>query len=66
MSEAAESGDKVAFVKASFDFHLEVVKLARHERLTAIYKSLYMQMQLCMAMSVHTREERLGSRLRRM
>jgi DNA-binding GntR family transcriptional regulator len=61
---AAVSDNRTVFVRASFRFHLAVVHLARHDRLTATYKSLYLQMQLCMALNVQTRVERLGESLR--
>jgi DNA-binding GntR family transcriptional regulator len=64
MAAAAASDNRTVFVRASFHFHLAVVHLARHDRLTATYKSLYLQMQLCMALNVQTRVERLGESLR--
>jgi DNA-binding GntR family transcriptional regulator len=64
MSAAAATNSRGPFVEASFRFHLAVVQLARHERLTAVFKSLYLQMQLCMALNVRTREEQLGESLK--
>jgi DNA-binding GntR family transcriptional regulator len=63
MSAAAASNSRGPFIEASFRFHLAVVQLARHDRLTAVFKSLYLQMQLCMALNVRTREEQLGESL---
>jgi DNA-binding GntR family transcriptional regulator len=63
MSAAAATHSRASFVEASFRFHLAVVQLARHDRLTTVYKSLYLQMQLCMALNVRTREEELGESL---
>ena len=63
MREAARAKDSAAFVESSFQFHLSVVELACHQRLTASYKSLYLQMQLCMALNVRSRESRLGESL---
>ncbi len=63
MREAAKANDSTAFVETSFRFHLSVVKLAGHNRLTNAYKSLYLQMQLCMALNVRSRKSRLGESL---
>ncbi|MEI7532149.1 MAG: GntR family transcriptional regulator [Betaproteobacteria bacterium] len=63
MREAAKANDSTAFVETSFQFHLSVVKLAGHNRLTNAYKSLYLQMQLCMALNVRSRKSRLGESL---
>ena len=38
MSAAAASNSRGRFIEASFRFHLAVVQLARHDRLTAVFK----------------------------
>ena len=64
MSAAAAANSRGPFIEASFRFHLAVVQLARHDRLTAVFKSLSQQMQLCMALNVRTREKQLGESLK--
>ncbi|HEX3784299.1 MAG TPA: GntR family transcriptional regulator [Pseudonocardiaceae bacterium] len=48
---AAEAGDEAAATGHAFAFHLAVVSLAENRRLTESYRSLGLQMQLCMAMN---------------
>jgi len=64
MAAAARKKDRAALTNASFDFHVSVVALAGHRRLTETYQSLSLQMHLCMAMNVRARERRLGESLR--
>lgn len=63
MRQVAQIKDPASFIEASFQFHLAIVDLADHSRLSTIYKSLYLQLQLCMAMNVRARERRLGEDL---
>lgn len=48
---AAEAGDEAAVTGHAFAFHLAVIGLAGNRRLTETYRSLALQMQLCMAMN---------------
>jgi DNA-binding GntR family transcriptional regulator len=48
---AAEAGDEAAVIGHAFAFHLAVIGLAENRRLTESYRSLSLQMQLCMAMN---------------
>ncbi|MDV8149625.1 GntR family transcriptional regulator [Arthrobacter sp. B10-11] len=52
MRAAAKRGDQTAVVQANVDFHTAVVEAAGHRRLTEAYRSLMLQMQLCMAANV--------------
>jgi DNA-binding GntR family transcriptional regulator len=49
--EAGRSGDEGLFTQRKFDFHLSLVALAGHSRLTEAYRALSLQMQLCMALN---------------
>lgn len=49
--EAGRSGDEGVFTQRKFDFHLSIVALAGHSRLTEAYRALSLQMQLCMALN---------------
>ncbi len=61
MADAAGRGDRAALVEASFSFHLAVVALAGHRRLEEAYRSLYLQMRLCMALNTSIRNQRYES-----
>jgi DNA-binding GntR family transcriptional regulator len=63
MEMAAERQDRALLIEASFQFHLSIIALAGHRRLVEMYQSLVLQMQLCMALNVRTRELRLGESL---
>ncbi len=52
MRAAAKKGDRVAVVQANIDFHTALVDAAGHRRLSDTYRSLMLQMQLCMAANV--------------
>jgi DNA-binding GntR family transcriptional regulator len=52
MRSAARRGDRAAVVQANVDFHTGLVDAAGHRRLSDAYRSLMMQMQLCMAANV--------------
>lgn len=51
MDAAARAGDETAHAEGAFGFHLSVIGLSGHGRLEAAYRSLQLQMQLCMAMN---------------
>ncbi|HEY2700356.1 MAG TPA: GntR family transcriptional regulator [Pseudonocardiaceae bacterium] len=51
LTAAAEAGDEAAVTGHAFAFHLAVIGLAGNRRLTETYRSLALQMQLCMAMN---------------
>lgn len=55
LEAAAETGDSALVTERSFAFHLAVVGLAGHRRLEDTYRSLSLQMQLCMAMNRRAR-----------
>lgn len=52
MRSAAKRGDRAAVVQANIDFHTALVDAAGHRRLSSTYRSLMLQMQLCMAANV--------------
>lgn len=52
MRAAAKRGDRAAVVQANIDFHTALVDAAGHRRLSDTYRSLMLQMQLCMAANV--------------
>lgn len=55
LEEAARAGDAATVTDRAFDFHLAVVGLAGHRRLEDAYRSLSLQMRLCMAMNQRAR-----------
>ncbi|HEX6517048.1 MAG TPA: GntR family transcriptional regulator [Nocardioidaceae bacterium] len=55
MRRAAEAGDEAEYGRQSFEFHLSFVALSGHRRLEDAYRSLQLQMQLCMAMNRRAR-----------
>ena len=55
LEAAAARGESGAVTELSFGFHLAVVGLAGHRRLEDVYRSLSLQMQLCMAMNRRAR-----------
>lgn len=57
-AEAGRAGDEGVFTRRKYDFHLAVVALAGHDRLTGAYRALSLQMQLCMAMNRSARRSR--------
>lgn len=52
MKAAARRGDQAAVIQSNVDFHTAVVAAAGNSRLTAAYRTLMLQMQLCMAANV--------------
>ncbi|WP_374203909.1 GntR family transcriptional regulator [Pseudonocardia sp. ICBG601] len=57
--EVGRAGDESRFLHHKFEFHLSLVALAGHSRLTEAYRALSFQMQLCMAMNRTARRESL-------
>lgn len=55
MQAAADAGDEPEYGRHSFEFHLSLVALSGHHRLEEAYRSLQLQMQLCMAMNRRAR-----------
>lgn len=55
MRAAVETNDEASYGEQSFEFHLSVVALSGHGRLEAAYRSLQLQMQMCMAMNRRAR-----------
>jgi DNA-binding GntR family transcriptional regulator len=53
--EAATGDDQNEHTRLAFEFHLALVGLAGHRRLEETYRSLSLQMQLCMAMNRRAR-----------
>jgi DNA-binding GntR family transcriptional regulator len=53
--EAATGDDQSEHTRLAFEFHLALVGLAGHRRLEESYRSLSLQMQLCMAMNRRAR-----------
>lgn len=55
LEESARAGDAATVTDRAFDFHLAVVGLAGHRRLEESYRSLSLQMRLCMGMNQRAR-----------
>jgi DNA-binding GntR family transcriptional regulator len=53
--EAATGDDQTEHTRLAFEFHLALVGLAGHRRLEESFRSLSLQMQLCMAMNRRAR-----------
>jgi DNA-binding GntR family transcriptional regulator len=58
LEDAAGAGDAAAVTEQGFNFHLAVVGLAGHRRLEESYRSLSLQMRLCMGMNQRARKDR--------
>ncbi|MGP4021451.1 GntR family transcriptional regulator [Saccharopolyspora sp. 5N708] len=56
MQDCAQRDDRAQLVERGYDFHLSIVDIAGHGRLTEFYRSLQQQLLLCMAMNLYTRE----------
>jgi DNA-binding GntR family transcriptional regulator len=63
MAEAANRGNQALLIRRSFEFHVALVALAGHRRLTEMYRSLSNQMLLCMALNVSVRAQVLAESL---
>jgi DNA-binding GntR family transcriptional regulator len=57
MAEAARSGHQAAFTECSFEFHAAVIGLSGHQRLEAAYRTLQLQMLLCMTLNHRARAD---------
>ena len=57
LEAAAEEPGAPRVVETSFAFHLAIVGLAGHRRLEDVYRSLSLQMRMCMAMNRRARAE---------
>ncbi|MDN5914831.1 MAG: GntR family transcriptional regulator [Pseudonocardia sp.] len=57
-ADAGRAGDEGVFTQRKYDFHLSIVAVAGHRRLTEAYRSLSLQMQLCMALNRSARRDR--------
>lgn len=57
LAAAAEEERGRRVVECSFAFHLAIVGLAGHRRLEDVYRSLSLQMRMCMAMNRRARAE---------
>src|SRR3954452_6724739 len=57
LEAAAEEDGAPRVVESSFAFHLAIVGLAGHRRLEDVYRSLSLQMRMCMAMNRRARAE---------
>jgi DNA-binding GntR family transcriptional regulator len=55
LRDAAEEPGGQRVVETSFAFHLAIVGLAGHRRLEEVYRSLSLQMRMCMAMNRRAR-----------
>ena len=62
LEAAAGAGDAAAVTERAFGFHLAFVGLAQHRRLEESYRSLSLQMRLCMGMNQRARIGREGLR----
>lgn len=55
MDEIVPSDNEAAMTRAGFEFHISVVGLAGHHRLENAYRSMALQLELCMAMNNRAR-----------
>lgn len=58
LERAAAAGDAAGVNEQGFNFHLAIVGLAGHRRLEESYRSLSLQMRLCMGMNQRARRDR--------
>ncbi|WP_067824334.1 GntR family transcriptional regulator [Nocardia inohanensis] len=64
MRRAAKKRDHAEVIQCNIDFHLAVIGACGHKRLSAAYRALMGQMQLCMAANVLTEAKSAGDLLR--
>jgi len=62
MQTAVDVADDDAVLAANSRFHLALARLAGHNRLTATYEGLRLQLELCMAYNLKFREQLYGDR----
>ena len=60
MRAAAKRGDSAGVVQANVQFHTGIVEAAGHGRLADAYRTLMLQMQLCMAANVRSEARTKG------
>ncbi|GAA0979215.1 GntR family transcriptional regulator [Nocardiopsis tropica] len=58
MEAAADARDEAELSEQKFEFHTAVVGLSGHQRLEETYRSLQLQMKLCMVLNRHARAHR--------
>ncbi|RVX42002.1 GntR family transcriptional regulator [Nonomuraea polychroma] len=56
LEQVARAGDAVGVIEAGYEFHAAVIGLSGHRRLEDAYRSLHLQLVLCMAMNRRVRE----------
>lgn len=57
MEAIVTTGDEAAMIHAGYNFHIAIVGLARHQRVEHTYRSMAMQLELCMAMNNRARRD---------
>ncbi|QDP98454.1 GntR family transcriptional regulator [Microlunatus elymi] len=57
MRQAAELSDEAAMTRCGLEFHIRLVALAGHRRVEQTYRSMALQMQLCMVMNNDARRD---------
>lgn len=57
MRRAAELGDQAAMTRTGLQFHISLVALAGHQRVESTYRSMALQMQLCMVLNNDARRD---------
>ncbi|TVY98978.1 GntR family transcriptional regulator [Trebonia kvetii] len=65
METCAKDNSRAGMVDAGFQFHLSLVGLAGHSRISAVYRSLQAQLQLCMAVNTEASHEPLPDNVAR-
>jgi DNA-binding GntR family transcriptional regulator len=58
LEEAARDGDPLTVIERGFEFHASVIGLSGHRRLEEAYRSLHLQLLLCMTMNRRVRASR--------
>lgn len=61
IAETARAGDRPGLVAANIEFHQAFADLPGHRRLSDTYRTLALQLQLCMALNLQVRERLYGS-----
>lgn len=57
MRQAAEVGDQAAMTRTGLQFHICLVALSGHQRVQNTYRSMALQMQLCMVLNNDARRD---------
>ena len=58
MERATDNRDEAELAEHKFEFHTAIVGLSGHRRLEETYRSLQLQLQLCMVLNRHARAQR--------